>query len=121
MNRHLLYCFLFLAVFTSALRAFSFDAHFNIQTSKNGICFSNLTKAALPLFSIDLITDSNLDDEENSISCVSKLVAISHQLGTNCPIFSFVKRAKAHSFSYIVINLSRIPRFNFLSLSVLRI
>ena len=121
MKKHLFYSFIFVAVFASSPRVFSTNINFILQSNLKSSCVFNFSKSKVPLYSIDLITDSNFDDEENLITCATKFSTILPFIALKNSNFSLVHRARVSTFSYSIINLSRIPRFNFLSLSVLRI
>ncbi len=125
MKKRLLYSLLFATIFVATLHAFSLTIfHKKVsQNFENSLVFSkHFSKKVMPLINIDIVSDCSSDDEENltsndticgSLECfyLNKIKCIAVVYPCNMP----------QSLNYFFKNLSRIPRFNFLNLNVLRI
>lgn len=124
MRKGLLYYFLFATIFVTSFRVFSLETSHNqcLKTFRNISYFNTkFAKATVFLGKAELLTDFDGDEEDHlkaqQILCL-----------TNCFILEksstslvFYKFKRSQSSTYSLINLSRIPRFSFLSLNVLRI
>lgn len=124
MRKFLFYCFLFTTIFVSACRVFSIDTdannNYKIATSKEYFN-SKFSKSAATLITVDVINDFEADDEEIATLNIFKVATNSFLLQRNMQFLPFSDCMRLQTLGYFFINLSRIPRFSFLSLNVLRI
>ena len=114
---------MFVALFTTSMSVFSLSQTYksDFKTSQSNSHLGNkFSKTAPANVSIEVINDLDLDDEQN----LSETDNLSHSEN-----YTFQKNIilveiacfKLETMRYFEINLSRIPRFTFLSLRVLRI
>ena len=123
MKKNLFYFFVSIALLTTSLSVFSLSCINSVNTdiyTKKLFFHSKISKTTDKSVSIEVINDFDSDDEqvlpiqENGIS-KNKL--------TLCftTFFSKIVCNEPCTLHYFTINLSRIPRFSFLSLRVLKI
>lgn len=124
MRKFLLYYFLFATIFVSSLRAFSLNTTSNhgLKTFRSKCYFnSKFSKTASVVIFIDVINDFGADDEENLTTTHSNFGALLPAFQSKSQILVNSDYRKPRTLAYFFTNLSRIPRFNFLSLNVIRI
>lgn len=125
MKKVLLNIFVIAAIFVSAISAFSFHKNSNnssLHSSSNFQTFSKLSKSSTFSIKTDIlnIVDNNEDEEKFSST---KQFSFTNALQIHSNRFYTVnyRNNSAQILSYYSKNLSRVPRFNFLSLGVIRI
>ena len=124
MRKFLLFYFLIATIFVPSFRVFSLNAASNdgykVAFTK---FFSNskFSKSAATLIAVDVINDFDADDEENPSLNILKGAAVSPSPQQNIQFLAVSDCTTPQTLAYFFTNLSRIPRFSFLSLSVLRI
>ena len=123
MRKIFFYLFVFVAIFTTSMSVFSLSQTYksDLDVFKNNLHLGNkFSKTAAANVSIEVINDLDLDDEQNlsescNLRCSENCTSQKNSFLVEIACF------KPETMRYFEINLSRIPRFTFLSLRVLRI
>ena len=114
--------FLLLLLLTSALSCFSFNnsTSFNFSFSKNQKKFTAIHQSKTTL-KVDLIIDSENDFEEDfhfSDNFAPTFIETANKFRNNCYPIELSQYGRK---SYTSIHFSRLPRYNFLTLQVLKL
>ena len=123
MRKIIFYLFVFVAILSTSMSVFSLSQIYksDFKTCQNSSHFGNkFSKTVTSNFAIEVINDLDVDDEQN-LSETDNLSYSENCASQKSTFLVDIACFKPETICYFEINLSRIPRFTFLSLRILRI